>query len=45
MDLMNHPHSEREVRTAQAGRDELAERIARAVRKEGIVDLPSGLRA
>jgi AraC-like DNA-binding protein len=44
MDLMNHPHSEREVRTAQAGRDELAERIARAIRKEGIVDLPSGLR-
>jgi AraC-like DNA-binding protein len=44
MDLMNHPRSEREVRTAQAGRDELAERIARAIRKEGIVDLPSGLR-
>jgi AraC-like DNA-binding protein len=44
MDLMNRPHSEREVRVAQAGRVELAERIARAVRKEGIVDLPGGLR-
>src|ERR687894_1737221 len=44
MDPMNRPHSEREVRVAQAGRDELAERIARAVRKEGIVDLPAGLR-
>jgi AraC-like DNA-binding protein len=44
MDLMNRPHSEREVRVTQAGREELAERVARAVRKEGIVDLPAGLR-
>jgi AraC-like DNA-binding protein len=44
MDSMNHPHSEREVHVAQAGRVELAERVARAVRKEGIFDLPAGLR-
>src|SRR5215203_1825495 len=44
MDLMYRPHSEREVRVAQAGREELAERVGRAVRKEGMVDLPGGLR-
>jgi AraC-like DNA-binding protein len=44
MDLMNHPHSEREVRVAQAGREELAERVGRVVREEGVVDLPGGLR-
>src|SRR5918998_993254 len=44
MDPMNRPHSEREVRVAQAVREELAERVARAVGKEGIVDLPAGLR-
>src|ERR687893_596267 len=44
MDLMNRPHSEREVRVAQAGREELAERVGRAVREEGTFDLPGGLR-
>jgi AraC-like DNA-binding protein len=44
MDLMNHPHSEREVRVAQAGREELAERVGRVVREEGVISLPGGLR-
>ena len=44
MDLMNHPHSEREVRVAQAGREELAERVGQVVREEGTFDLPGGLR-
>src|SRR5918993_5621379 len=44
MDLMNHQHSERETRRAQAGRDELAERVARAVREDGDVEAPGGLR-
>jgi AraC-like DNA-binding protein len=30
--LMNHQQSEREARRAQAGRDELAERVARQIR-------------
>jgi AraC-like DNA-binding protein len=44
MDLMNHPQSEREADRAQAGRDELVERIARAVGEDGAVELPAGLR-
>src|SRR5688572_5029455 len=44
MDLMNRPPSEREARRAQAGRDELAERIARVVREDGAVEAPGGLR-
>src|SRR5829696_9144572 len=44
MDLMNHPRSEHEVRRAQAGRDELAERVARAVGEDGTVEAPGGLR-
>ena len=44
MDLMNRPHSEREVRVAQAGREELAGRVGRVVREEGTFDLPEGLR-
>jgi AraC-like DNA-binding protein len=44
MDLMNHPHSEREVRVAQAGHEELAERLGQVVREEGTFDLPGGLR-
>ena len=44
MDLMNRPHSEREVRVAQAGREELAERVGRVVREEGVIDVPGGLR-
>ena len=44
MDLMDRPHSEREVRVAQAGREELAECVGRVVREEGTFDLPGGLR-
>jgi AraC-like DNA-binding protein len=44
MNLMNRPHPEREVRVAQSGREELAECVTQAVREEGILDLPGGLR-
>jgi len=44
MDLMNHQQSERETQRAQAGRDELAELVALAVREDGAVDAPGGLR-
>ena len=44
MDLMNHPHSERAVRMAQAGREELLERVVRAVGEDGAVEAPGGLR-
>src|SRR5215210_3781694 len=44
MDLMNHQQSERETHRAPAGRDELAERVARAVREDGAVEAPGGLR-
>src|SRR5215211_113155 len=44
MDLMNHQQSERETQRAQVGRDELAERVARAVREDGAVEAPGGLR-
>src|SRR5215218_5879782 len=44
MDLMNRPPSERETRRAQAGRDELVERVARAVGEDGAVEAPCGLR-
>src|SRR5215212_1459711 len=44
MDLMNRPPSERETRRAQAGRDELVERVARAVGEDGAVEAPGGLR-
>src|SRR5829696_984259 len=44
MDSMNHPQSEREVHMAQAVREELAERVARAVREDGAVEEPGGLR-
>ena len=43
MDLMNRPPSEREARRAQAGRDELAERVARAVGEDGAVEVQGGL--
>ena len=43
MGLMNHQQSEREAQRAQEGRDELAERVARAVREDGSVDAPGGL--
>src|SRR5918995_515919 len=44
MELMNRPPSEREARRAQADRDELAERVARAVGEDGAVEAPGGLR-
>ena len=44
MGSMNHPPTEREVRMAQAGRQELVERVARAVREDGEVEAPGGLR-
>jgi AraC-like DNA-binding protein len=44
MDLMKRPQSEREVHAAQLGREELVERIARAVREDGTVEPPGGLR-
>jgi AraC-like DNA-binding protein len=44
MDLMNRPASEREVHRAQANRDELVERIARAIREDGTVEPLEGLR-
>ena len=40
MDPMNGPNPEREVRVAQARREELAERVGRVVREEGTFDLP-----
>jgi AraC-like DNA-binding protein len=44
MDSMNRPTSELEARRAQAGHDELAERVARAVGEDGTVEAPGGLR-
>ena len=44
MDLMIHPQSEREVRMAQASREELVERVARAVGEDGAVEALGGLR-
>ena len=44
MDLMNHEQPEREVHRAQASRDELAERVARAVGEDGTFEAPGGLR-
>src|ERR671921_2753474 len=44
MDLMNHQQSERETQRAQAGRDELAELVARAVGEDGPVETAGGLR-
>jgi hypothetical protein len=41
MDLMDRPTSER---GAQASRDELVERIARAIREDGTVEPLEGLR-
>jgi len=43
MDLMNHPQVEREARMAQVSREELVERIARAVREDGTVEPLEGL--
>jgi hypothetical protein len=41
---MNRPTSELDARRAQAGHDELAERVARAVPEDGTVEAPGGLR-
>src|SRR5919112_1188208 len=43
MDLMNHQQSERETQRAQAGRDELAQLVARAVGEDGAIEAPGGL--
>src|SRR5215203_2201516 len=44
MDLMDRPRSELEEYRTQAGRNELAERVARAVGEDGAVEAPGGLR-
>src|ERR687890_1003789 len=44
MESMNNPQTEREVRVTQAGRQELVERVLRAVREDGDVEAPGGLR-
>ena len=44
MDLISRPPSEREARRARADRDELVERVARAVGEDGTVEAPGGLR-
>src|SRR5919107_2070146 len=43
MELMNRPPSEREARRAQAGRDELAQLVARAVGEDGAIEAPGEL--
>src|SRR5918994_642661 len=44
MGSMNRPQTEREVRMAQAGRQELVERVTQAVSEDGDVEAPGGLR-
>jgi AraC-like DNA-binding protein len=44
MDLMNHQQSAHEAQRVQANREELAERVARAVGEDGAVEAPGGLR-
>src|SRR5947209_9460999 len=43
MDLMSHPRSEHEAHRMQASRDELGERMTRAIRKDGTVVPLEGL--
>src|SRR5215208_3135396 len=43
MDLMNRPQSEHEAHRVQASREELVERIARAIREDGTVEPLEGL--
>ena len=43
MDLMNRSQSEREAHRVQTSRDELVDRIARAIREEGTVEPLGGL--
>ena len=44
MELMDHPASKRGARRMQDGREELVERIARAIREDGAVEPLEGLR-
>ena len=44
MDVMNRPQSEHEAHRVQASRDELVERMARAIREDGTVETLEGLR-
>ncbi len=44
MDSTNHQQSEQQAHRAQASRDELAERIARAIREDGTTEPLEGLR-
>ena len=43
MDVMNHQQAEREAELMQANREELVERIARAMRQDGTVQPLQGL--
>jgi AraC-like DNA-binding protein len=43
MDLVNDPQTEREADRAQANREELTERIARAIRQDGTIEPLKGL--
>ncbi|MHB8599035.1 MAG: AraC family transcriptional regulator [Ktedonobacteraceae bacterium] len=43
MDVMNHPQAEREAQRVQTNREELVERIARAMREDGTTQLLPGL--
>src|SRR6266699_6897834 len=43
MDVMNHQPAEREAQRVQANREELVERIARAIREDGTAQLLQGL--
>ena len=43
MDAMNHWTGEREVQRLQANREELVERIGRAIREDGTIQLMNGL--
>jgi AraC-like DNA-binding protein len=43
MDLMNHPQAEHEAHRVHASRDELVERMARAIREDGTVESLEGL--
>src|SRR4051794_5291621 len=44
LDCMNHPQSEHEAHRVQVSRDELVERMARAIREDGTVESLEGLR-
>jgi AraC-like DNA-binding protein len=44
MDLMDRPRSEREGNGAQTRREELVERVVRALGEDGVIETPGGLR-